>query len=210
MDDFPRRPGRPSSPLSRRALVVAAREVFATEGFAGATLDAIARRLDIRKPSLLHHFPSKDALYAEAVATLLEELSVVFASALGPAPFPERLDALSEALTRYLAKCPEAAALLLRELGGPRVGPPGAQAAVNLLRAAAAFLESAMRAGEIPARDPHQLALSIVGLHLVWFAVPAVTGELYGTSPFAPESVDRRVDTVRAQVRALCGLPSPS
>lgn len=209
MDERPRRPGRPSTPLSRRALVMAARQVFATEGFAGATLDAIARRLDIRKPSLLHHFPSKEALYAEAVATLIEELAVVLAPALGDAPFPSRLDALSEALTRYLASRPEAAALLLRELGGPRVGPPGAQAAVHLLRATVAFLEAAMQAGEMPVQDPRHLALSVVGLHLVWFAVPAVTGELDGGSPFETTSVERRAATVRAQVRALCGLPAP-
>lgn len=210
MNELPRRPGRPSSPLSRRALVMAAREVFATEGFAGATLDAIAGRLGIRKPSLLHHFPSKDALYAEAVATLLEELAMVFATALGPGPFPQRLDALSEALTRYLAGHPEAAALLLRELGGPRVGPPGAEAAVNLLRASSSFLESAMDTGDIPRRDPAQLTMSVVGLHLVWFAVPAVTSQVAATDPHDPASVERRVAAVTAQVRAICGLPSPS
>lgn len=187
---------------------MAAREVFATEGFAGATLDAIAGRLGIRKPSLLHHVPSKQALYAEAVATLLDELAMVFASALGPQPFPERLDGLSEALTRYLAAHPEAAGLLLRELGGPRAGPPGAEAAVNLLRATSAFLEAAMDAGDMPRRDPAHLALSVVGLHLVWFAVPAVTSDVAGTDPYDPASVERRVAAVTAQVRAICGLPS--
>ena len=95
MDFGPRRPGRPARPLDRRVVAHAARAVFAREGFSGATLDAIADRLGIRKASLLHHFPSKEALYAEAVESLVEEMLGVLAVAIAEGSFAERLDRLS-------------------------------------------------------------------------------------------------------------------
>lgn len=188
----------------------AAREEFAAEGYAGATLEAISARLGIRRPSLLHHFPSKEALYAEALHSVLAELAEVLAHALRPGRFEAQLDALSESLTTYLAGHPEAAGLLLAELVGPRDRTPGATTAVNVLEVAAAFLEAAMAAGEIPRQDPRDMVLSIVGLHLVCFAVPAVSARFLGQSPYSPEAAARRARHVRVQVRRLCGLPDPT
>lgn len=206
--DAPRRAGRPAHPLDRRAVARVARGVFAREGFGGATLDAIAAGLGIRRASLLHHFPSKEALYAEAVDFLVEELALVLASATAEGEFPERLDRLSVALTLHLAAHPEAAALLLRELGGPRtVGAAAASQALVALQAAAAFVQHGIDLGHVPRQDAVQLVMSILGLHLVWFAVPAVSELLAGGTPFTPERAAARAEVVRRQVRRLCSLP---
>jgi len=63
-----RRPGRPagaSGDRTRERLVVAAVEVFARDGQAGASVRDIARRARIRVSTLYHYFPSKEALYRE-------------------------------------------------------------------------------------------------------------------------------------------------
>ena len=45
----------------------AALSVFATEGFAGARIDAIAARAGLSKPNLLYYFRTKQELYRAAL-----------------------------------------------------------------------------------------------------------------------------------------------
>ena len=57
---------------TRRSLLDASRQEFATKGYAGASLDEIAKRARVTKGALYHHFPNKAALL-EAVYIELEE-----------------------------------------------------------------------------------------------------------------------------------------
>ena len=55
-----------------RTILDAGLEVFAKQGFRGATLDEIAEAAGLSKPNLLYYFPSKDAVYAAILARQLE------------------------------------------------------------------------------------------------------------------------------------------
>ena len=44
-------------------IVTAATEVFAENGYARTTLDAVAKRVGLGRTGLLHHFPSKESLF---------------------------------------------------------------------------------------------------------------------------------------------------
>src|SRR3982750_1350431 len=56
--------GRERNPeRSRERILQAALEEFAANGFAGARVDAIARRAGLNKQLISHHFGGKEALY---------------------------------------------------------------------------------------------------------------------------------------------------
>lgn len=205
--DSRRKPGRPRQPVERDHLLATARSAFATHGYAGASMKDIAETAGIRKSSLFHHFPTKEELYDAVFDQLLGDLGRLMAVPTPGAPFLVQLDDLCRAVVRYLGSTPDAARLLMREIvgGGPVVQGQGWQAVLRLQQATAAFLAAGMEDGAIPKQDPRQLAMSLIGLHLTWFAASNITAELLGADPFGAEEVEARVDAVVQQVRQLCG-----
>ncbi|MEX1668277.1 TetR/AcrR family transcriptional regulator [Zhongshania guokunii] len=64
------RPRKIDAPETREKILQAARLEFAEQGIA-APLEAIAARCGIKRPSLLHHFPSKQVLIAAVTDDIL-------------------------------------------------------------------------------------------------------------------------------------------
>ncbi len=117
--------GRPPKDPTREdtdvLILRAAERAFADRGYANTRLADIAEAVGIRRPSLLYHFNSKQALYDAVVrgafervgASLAEALSTV---AIGPA---ERLETVVGAMTGFAADNPGAISVVLRELVDP-------------------------------------------------------------------------------------------
>ena len=61
---------QPAVNETREALVEVARRLFSERGFYGVSVAAIASELGITKQALLHHFGTKEALYAEVLLGL--------------------------------------------------------------------------------------------------------------------------------------------
>lgn len=64
----PRRTQAERTRASREKIIHAATELFAEQGFRGATMAEIARRARLTEPGLLHHFPSKNHLLMAVLA----------------------------------------------------------------------------------------------------------------------------------------------
>lgn len=204
----PRRAGRPRQPIPRETLLAVACSAFAEKGYAGASMGKIAVRAGLRKASLFHHFPSKELLYTEVLAETLGDLGGLVSEVAGkPGVFVERLDRLGDRVTAYLGANPEAARLLIRELvdSGPFSTREGSDIVQATLAGVAGFLATGMEDGDIPHQDPLQLAWSMVGLHLLWFAAPHVLRHAMHGDIFDPENIESRSRATRAQIRALCG-----
>jgi len=56
-------------------ILAAATQLFAKNGYHGTSLAAVAAAADIKAPSILYHFGSKDGLYAAVVRGFYEQLS---------------------------------------------------------------------------------------------------------------------------------------
>lgn len=83
--------------VSRRLILTAATDVFASHGYRGATLDQIAERSEMSKTNLLYYYSSKEDLY---LATIESTLDVWLASL-------ERLDPEGDPeteLRRYISE----------------------------------------------------------------------------------------------------------
>ena len=85
--------GRPradahSVPTNERILNAAER-IFSENGYPGARLADIAAEADIRRPSLLYHFESKEVLYEAMVHRLFNRLMETLTGFMVPAADPE-------------------------------------------------------------------------------------------------------------------------
>jgi AcrR family transcriptional regulator len=166
---------------SRQEVLAAARAEFAKRGYEGATLAAIARRVGLSPAALLRHAPTKEALFAAAMAPVegdlplpMDELTRVPADAdprrvlrrLGEAFVPFIEARLGEVIAAWLRARshgdPDVAEGLPAQLlpFDPRQSPNPPQRAVALLEN---YLRRAARAGRIRVRDPRAAALAFVG-----------------------------------------------
>jgi AcrR family transcriptional regulator len=80
MSSAPRRGRRPGAPDTRAAILTAARQLFASEGYSGTTIRAVAAAAGVDAALVHHYFGAKDDLFVAAL-----ELPVDPRVVLGPA-----------------------------------------------------------------------------------------------------------------------------
>ena len=70
----PAAPGRPKDMGKRSAILDAARRLFTTAGFDGASMDQIAAEASVSKLTVYSHFGDKDDLFREVIRSRIEDL----------------------------------------------------------------------------------------------------------------------------------------
>lgn len=206
-DPAPRtRLGRPKDPRRRQRILEEASRAFAANGYAGTSLADVATALDLSKAALLHHFENKQALYFEVVTMLVRELAAMLGEASTvQGSFDERLDHLGAAFVDFLGNRRGLARLVLSELigRGPWADGPGRPLVATTTTAVVAFLRVGVEEGAIAPQPLEHLAMSILGLHLLWFASD-LSAALIDDDPFAPARIEERKAAVLHSIRALC------
>ncbi|MBX3127846.1 MAG: TetR/AcrR family transcriptional regulator [Polyangiaceae bacterium] len=111
------RPGAPlERPDMRREILTHATRLFAAGGYEGTSLQQIADAVGIRKPSLLHHFASKEQLLQAVLDEVLARWNdtlpkLMLAATAGEGQF----DAVTREIVSFFAEDLDRARLLIRE-----------------------------------------------------------------------------------------------
>ena len=182
--------------LSTRELILAeARKCFADSGYDGTSLNDIAAGVGIRRPSLLHHFPSKEALYEEVFEQLLSDWIERLAGAIGaPETGNRKMELVIGAGFDLFADNPDYVRLMRREAldGGIHLGIDMAAVLRPMFDRAVLFFEREMNSGTFRRQDPAQLLLTGYGALLSYFSDAPFVGGLIDADALSPDVLRRR------------------
>jgi AcrR family transcriptional regulator len=151
---------------NRAAILAAAREVFAEEGYGAASVRDIVRRTDLASGTFYNYFPDKDAIFVALIAEAAEEARRrVRAARRSARTARDFVDGGYRAFFEFIVEDPERFAFMRRNLEtmsnrfGQTVLPAGTEELAEDLRAA-------IEAGHIPPVDVDYCAHAMVAVGL--------------------------------------------
>ena len=102
---------------SKATIIKAATRLFARKGYAGTSLQAIADEVGMRNPSLLYHYPSKNAIRAAVMGDLLDRWKTRLPEVLAAASSGnDRFTALFSEVSDFFLSDPHRCMLVMREV----------------------------------------------------------------------------------------------
>jgi AcrR family transcriptional regulator len=138
-------PGRPRDPQVDRRIAQAALDLFADAGWAGFSMEAVARRAGVGKASLYLRWTSKEALLADAVTWRLGRVADVDTGTLRG----DLVELATQVLDIYAGDTGRAAMRLTLEAASiPGMAEHGAAMRQAQARAAKAIVRRGIRRGE--------------------------------------------------------------
>jgi TetR/AcrR family transcriptional regulator len=181
---------------TRDRVLQVAQALFAERGYRGTSLRDIAKRIGIKAPSLLHHFPSKQQLYLAVLDKMFESLEdAANALAWGRESRQERMrQAVGDAID-FIASQPNFVRIMWKEMADESgVGrqvlkrrlPPLFSTAVN-------FIFRGQRDGEFRAEvDPLHFMWSLNSITIGYFTTAAMIRRLWNMNLLEPAMIERR------------------
>ena len=200
------------APADTKALILdVARRRFAQRGLAGTSLSEIADEVGIRRPSLLHHFPSKDALYRAVLEqSFADWFAIVESSTRELVEGWPQVERVLRAAFAFFDAHPDFVRLARREAldVGPLLTEELGDGLRPLVDRAARFLECEMDAGRLRRHDARRLLVTGYGAVLSYFSDAPLIANLMGADPSTTEArsaeLDHLVDLFRGALDPSC------
>jgi len=194
-------------------IVAEASHLFAEQGFEGTSLNDIAAGVGIKRASVLHHFPSKDAIYQEVFNNALGEwVSRVMEASQQDRPDRgwSYVDDIITTAFWFFTDNPEIVTILRRELltRDSKLGIDLAEGIRPMFQQACNYFQREIDAGTFRAFDPEQLMLTGYGALMSYFSDLYFIEKLLGRDPRDPEMLEKRLENIRVFFRAAL-LPDP-
>jgi AcrR family transcriptional regulator len=178
---------------------------FAHKGYDGTSLNDIAAGVGIKRPSLLHHFPSKEALYGDVFERLLSEwLERLDIAVTNEAQGWEKAELVLRACLDLFADTPDYVRIMRREAldGGVHLGIDLSGVLRPFFDRATQYLQDEMKRGVFVTHDARHLLITGYGAVLTYFSdAPFVDGLLDDTA-LTPDNIRSHTEHVISFFRA--------
>jgi AcrR family transcriptional regulator len=186
---------RPAPRSSRERLFAAAATEFAARGFAGASVDRIARAARVNKAMIYYHFTSKAALYREILRDMFEAVSARVAglsrSAIDPA---DKIRAFVEAIATEAEARPHFPPIWFREIadGGRHLDAQTTAHIAAIVKVLGGIVAEGVAAKRFRPVKPLFVHAGIVGPLLLYFASTEVRKRLEERGVAGADRLERR------------------
>jgi len=150
----------------RDRILDAAGQLFAEQGFGGATVDEIARRAGVNKAMLYYHVGDKAALFAEVVGSQVGRIRGLVSAAVSASTDPRaRLAAIPRAFASAVREHPYLPQLMLREItaGGPNMPEDVVRQIGEVMLMTKQVLDDGTASGAFRPVNPFAAHLMLVG-----------------------------------------------
>lgn len=200
----------PADPEARTAILMAAAELFAAQGYAGTTIKEIAAKAKVNSALLYYYFEDKEGVYRAVLAHLIGSVSKQIGASLADAPSP------AEGVRRFVTTQAERffsnrtfARLLLRELmdhGAIHLEVPLHGVIANAFRPLMELIVRGQREGQFrPDVDPRFAVLSTVSQVAYFTLAQPLVAQVMGHDGNVPPETARAFG-VHAAEWAVCAL----
>lgn len=204
-------PAGPKSDRTRAAILAAAQDLFARQGFAATRLDEIASVVGLTRAGLFYYYRDKQVLFDAMLVDAFSELATRLEAVLAPASvgIAERIERAVGTWIDVIVARPNLARLILRLVADGSVLAQGIFSDNNRLPLMFwGLFEQGRRTGELKPvdSDPFQTASAVIGTTVFYVAALAMLVPHGEFEPLDPERIASHKREALRATRQLLGI----
>jgi len=151
-------------PTTRDRLLVAARELFLTKGYNGASIRDIAGAIDTSLSNIYHYYGNKEGILIEIITLAREQLTTALRAIVqSDLPAREKFERLITEHLKIIVGSPSVEALRIYEDSTESAGRIGREAQREVLAIYKQAIAALVEEGLVQTRYPSVLAFNILG-----------------------------------------------